>query len=49
MKVRQLENRFKLQQERIEILEIEMEKLPQLLMETGSPEQTTETSKGEKK
>ena len=49
MIAKQLENRLKLLQERIEILEKEMEKLPQLFMETRSPEQTTETSKGEKK
>ncbi|XP_068705545.1 uncharacterized protein [Montipora foliosa] len=47
VKMKQLENAFKLQQERIASLEKEVEMLPKLFLQTESPQTTTEKGKGD--
>ena len=49
VKLKQLEDKFKLQQERIEILEKEMEQLPKLFFEERSPKPETKTDEGKKR
>ena len=49
VKWKQLEDKFKLQQERIEILEKEIEQLPELFFEERSPKPETKTDEGRKR